>query len=235
MFTGLIQALGTVQTLGANELQISCASEDCKAILHDLAIGDSVAVDGICLTVVEILNRGFVAIASPETLRRTTLGLQLQAEARVNLETSLRAGSKLGGHFVTGHVDGIGCLQESVQTASSWEMTFSASTEQIARYIVPKGSIAVNGVSLTVADCDAAGTWFKVAVIPHTYDRTNLHSLTPGSLVNLEGDILGKYIEKFLRFGSGSSLAEAPTREETAAPASWDNITPAFLAEHGYL
>lgn len=235
MFTGLVQALGTVQPLGADQLQISCAAEDCSAILHDLALGDSVAVDGICLTVVEILNRGFVATASPETLRRTTLGRQLQTEARVNLETSLRVGSKLGGHFVTGHVDGIGCFQESVQTATSWEMTFSVPSQQIARYIVPKGSIAINGVSLTVAECDPAGTWFKVAVIPHTYDRTNLHYLNPGSLVNLEGDILGKYVEKFLRFGSGSYLAEAPTRDETAAPANWDNITPAFLAEHGYL
>ncbi len=235
MFTGLIQALGTVQPLGANELQISCVSEDCRAILQDLAIGDSVAVDGICLTVVEILNKGFVAIASPETLRRTTLGRQLQAEAPVNLETSLRAGSKLGGHFVTGHVDGIGCFQESIQTASSWEMTFSVPSQQIARYIVPKGSIAVNGVSLTVAECDPAGSWFKVAVIPHTYENTNLHALHPGSLVNLEGDILGKYVEKFLRFGSGSYQAEAPTQEETALPTGWDNITPAFLAEHGYL
>ncbi|HIK28208.1 MAG: riboflavin synthase [Oscillatoriaceae bacterium SKW80] len=234
MFTGLIQALGTVQLLGANKLQISCVSEDYRSILQDLTIGDSVAVDGICLTVVEILNKGFVAIASPETLRRTTLGHKLQAKELVNLETCLRAGSKLGGHFVTGHVDGIGYFKESVQTANSWEMTFSVPSQQIARYIVPKGSIAVNGISLTIAECEPAGFWFKVAVIPHTYKNTNLHTLHPGSLVNLEADILGKYVEKFLRFRSGY-FAEAHTREETASLGAWDNITPAFLAEHGYL
>lgn len=234
MFTGLIQALGTVELLGANKLQISCVSEDCRSILQDLTIGDSVAVDGICLTVVEVFNKGFVALASSETLRRTTLGHKLKAKELVNLEPSLRAGSKLGGHFVTGHVDGIGYLKDSVQAASSWEMTFSVPSQQIARYIVPKGSIAVNGVSLTIAECEPAGSWFKVAVIPHTYKNTNLHTLHPGSLVNLEADILGKYVEKFLRFGSGA-LAEAPTQEETASLVAWDNITPAFLAEHGYL
>jgi riboflavin synthase len=141
-------------------------------------IGDSVAVDGVCLTVEQILPEGFLATASPETLQRTTLGRRIQTKTNVNLETSLRVGSKIGGHFVTGHVDGIGCLFESIIVANSWEMTFSAPSSledqwnaHIARYIVGKGSIAVNGISLTVADCDASGSWFKVAVIPHTYSR----------------------------------------------------------------
>lgn len=227
MFTGLIQALGAIKPAGTDQLEVLCASADCGAILQDLALGDSVAVDGICLTVVETLSQGFVATASPETLRRTTLGHRQASNAPVNLETSLRAGSKLGGHFVTGHVDGIGCLQESVQTGSSWEMSFTAPAE-IARYIVPKGSIAINGVSLTVAECDPTGSWFKVAVIPHTYIQTNLQYLQPDSRVNLEGDILGKYVEKFLHFGAGASRSETPT--------PWgDDITPAFLAEHGFL
>lgn len=237
MFTGLIQGLGTIQAIGSEKLKISCERAAGDLILPDLAIGDSVAVDGACLTVVEILPYGFIAIASPETLSRTTLG-QL-ADAYVNLETSLRVGSKLGGHFVTGHVDGIGCLQESIQTASSWEMTFSAPLpftsvwhQQIAPYIVPKGSITVNGISLTVADCDPAGSWFTVAVIPHTFNETNLRYLNSGSWVNLEGDILGKYVAKFVRSGLDSPELDA---HSTSSPSRFNEITPTFLAENGYL
>jgi riboflavin synthase len=193
--------------------------------MGDLAYGDSVAVDGICLTVEEILKDGFIATASPETLRRTTLGKE-QAEPRyVNLETSLRVGSKVGGHFVMGHVDGIGRLVSAQQTATSWEMTFTA-PDAIARYIVPKGSIAVNGISLTVAGYDPDILQFKVAVIPLTYAETNLRYLVPGSWVNLEGDILGKYVEKFLYSGKRDPIADAGTSD--------DEITPTFLAEHGY-
>lgn len=138
----------------------------------------------------------------------------------VNLETSLRVGSKLGGHFVMGHVDGVGSLQALEQTATSWEMSFKT-TEAIARYIVPKGSIAINGVSLTIADYEPAQNWFKAAVIPHTYEYTNLRDLLPGSLVNLEADILGKYVEKLIGFNRSHSAPE--------------ELTAAFLAENGYL
>jgi len=225
VFTGLVQSLGTLQSLGVDRLKITCAPSTSGLILSNLAIGDSVAVDGVCLTVVECLPQGFMADASPETLDRSSLGQD--DDIPVNLETSLRVGSKLGGHFVTGHVDGIGYLQASVQTATSWEMTFTTDQERVARYIIPKGSIAVNGVSLTIADCDPAGSWFMVAVIPHTYAETNLHYLRPGSIVNLEGDILGKYVEKSLRHGRGNgNLAE---------PSAPESLTPTFLAEHGYL
>lgn len=223
MFTGLIQGLGTLQSLGVDQLRITCLPATSGLILQDLAIGDSVAVDGVCLTVVELLQQGFMADASPETRDRSSLGQE--DGTLVNLETSLRVGSKLGGHFVTGHVDGTGNLQESVQTATSWEMTFTTNQAQVARYIISKGSIAVNGISLTIADCDPAGSWFTVAVIPHTYAETNLNHLRSGSVVNLEGDILGKYVEKFLRYGM------SPDNTGEAAPQS---LTPAFLAEHGY-
>lgn len=229
VFTGLIQALGTIEPQESDKLRISCSSNPANLVLQDLGIGDSVAVDGVCLTVEELLPQGFVASASPETLRRTTLGQQQLENGWVNLETSLRVGSKLGGHFVTGHVDGIGCLRSLSQTSTSWEMTFTAPLH-VARYIVPKGSIAVNGVSLTVADCDPAGTWFTVAVIPHTFAETNLFYLKPDSGVNLEGDILGKYVERFLNFGSGGERSHLP-----GAVPSQETITPSFLAEHGYL
>ncbi|MEI1377153.1 riboflavin synthase [Nostoc sp. UHCC 0926] len=226
MFTGLIQALGTMEPLGGDSWQITCVSQPGEVIMQDLAYGDSVAVDGVCLTVEKVLNDGFIATASPETLRRTTLGGEQTQQKYVNLEASLKVGSKVGGHFVMGHVDGIGRLLVAEQTASSWEMTFIAS-QAIARYIVPKGSIAVNGISLTVASYEPELCQFKVAVIPLTYAETNLRYLVSDSLVNLEGDILGKYVEKFL--SSGNPHTTAP--DET----SIDGITPAFLAEHGYL
>ncbi|MFN6572603.1 riboflavin synthase [Dendronalium sp. ChiSLP03b] len=226
MFTGLIQALGTMKPLGGDSWQITCVSQSSVVIMQDLAYGDSVAVDGVCLTVEEVLKDGFIATASPETLRRTTLGSEQTHQRYVNLEASLRVGSKLGGHFVMGHVDGIGRLLGAEQTASSWEMTFTAS-EAIARYIVPKGSIAVNGISLTVAAYEPELSQFTVAVIPLTYAETNLRYLVPGSLVNLEGDILGKYVEKF--------LYPAKTNHKAVDEVSLDAITPAFLTEHGYL
>ncbi len=229
MFTGLIQGLGSIQLLAKDRLALSLVENTSQAILSDLAIGDSVAVDGVCLTVEEILPDGFVATASPETLQRSTLGRRSQAADYVNLETSMRVGSKLGGHFVTGHVDGIGCLVESVSTEKSWEMSFAAPpslSEQwqhyIARYVLSKGSISVNGISLTVADCDADGNWFKAAVIPHTYAETNLCYLKIGDWVNIESDILGKYVDKLL----GHRLGNNGTQED---------ISLTFLAEHGYL
>jgi riboflavin synthase len=239
VFTGLIQGLGKLQSLGSDRLQIWCVSGNTEAILGDLAIGDSVAIDGVCLTAVEILSQGFIAIASPETLGRSTLGRQ--PDACVNIETSLRAGSKLGGHFVTGHVDGIGSLVESIVTANAWEMTFTSPAgsaaiwqRQIAPYIVSKGSIAVNGISLTVADCDLDGNWFKVAVIPHSYSETNLQNLKPGSWVNIEADILGKYAAKFLRSTAMLSSHNSSVWEETAVT-NLEEITPDFLAEHGFV
>jgi riboflavin synthase len=219
VFTGLIQGLGTIKPLRGDLWQINCLTQS-ETIVQDLAYGDSVAVDGVCLTVAEILKDGFIATASPETLGRTTLGKEETQQRYVNLETSLRVGGKVGGHFVMGHVDGIGQLITSVQTATSWEMTFVA-PPAIARYIVYKGSIAVNGISLTVAEYTSKSSQFTVAVIPLTYSETNLSHLVPGSWVNLEGDILGKYVEKFLTSANNHHQQE--------------EITPAFLAENGYL
>lgn len=228
MFTGLIQGLGHIKSLDLDLFTLSLSNAAMPLILPDLAIGDSVAVDGVCLTVEEILPQGFRATTSPETLQRTTLGQRYKTTEWVNLETSLRVGSKLGGHFVTGHVDGIGCLAESISTEKAWEMTFKAPSSPsepwqryVAPYLVQKGSIAVNGISLTIADCAPDDTWFKVAVIPHTYQETNLCYLQSGDLVNIEVDILGKYVNKFL----GHRLRGESQDQD---------ITMAFLSEHGY-
>ncbi|MBE9116622.1 riboflavin synthase [Lusitaniella coriacea LEGE 07157] len=229
MFTGLIQALGKIHPLGNDRYAIAVCHPSSSRIVRDLEIGDSVAVDGVCLTVETCLPDGFSATVSPETLQRSRLGRINPAVDLVNLETSARIGSKLGGHFVTGHVDGVGCLVESVISQRAWEMTFapvSALSEEwersVGRYLVEKGSIAVNGISLTVADCDRAGSWFKVAVIPHTYEQTNLHALQVGSWVNLESDILGKYVDKLLRDRAQPSNVK-------------EEISLTFLGEHGYL
>ncbi|MBD3882293.1 riboflavin synthase [Phormidium tenue FACHB-886] len=230
MFTGLVRAVGTLRPLSANSMRIECGTIAAAQILPNLELGDSVAVDGVCLTVTEILPQGFTADVSPETLDRTTLGRQSEL-TYVNLEPSLQVGSKIGGHFVTGHIDGTGYLESAVQTEISWEMSFRVGDARVARYIVPKGSVTVNGVSLTVAECTSTGNWFKVAVIPVTYAETNLHYLQPGSPVNLEGDVLGKYVEKFLRLGANpEAIADL---EALIQPSN--ELTPAFLAEHGYL
>ncbi|MFE4106112.1 riboflavin synthase [Almyronema epifaneia] len=227
MFTGLIQTLGILSHPYPEQLKITCPHKGGDRLLQTLEYGDSVAVDGVCLTVETILSQGFTASASPETLNRSILG-QHSEGTWVNLETSLRVGSKIGGHFVTGHVDGSGQLKKSVQVANAWEMSFSLSDSRVARYIVPKGSIAVNGVSLTVSDCGSSGDWFTVAVIPVTYAETNLQYLQPGDWVNLEGDILGKYVEKF-------AFLRAQGDRPICQPQPDLDITSDFLSEHGYL
>jgi riboflavin synthase len=226
MFTGLIQGIGTFAPIAKNRWAIEW-KQPVPDTLSVLEIGDSIAVDGVCLTVDTIISGGFVAVASSETLSLTTLGNREQAAAYVNLEPSLRVGGKLGGHFVTGHVDGIGCLQAIEDNGSDWEIWFTSLPslaelwqKQIAPYIVRKGSISVNGISLTIAESDRAGNWFKVSVIPHTFAETNLSLLKIGTWVNLEVDILGKYVQKFLT--------------HTQQPETDEIITPAFLAEHGY-
>jgi riboflavin synthase len=230
VFTGLIESLGIIRALSKDRLTVSLVNPSQTKILNDLAIGDSVAVDGVCLTVEKILTDGFVATTSPETLDRTTLGKSSYTASQVNLERSLRVGSKIGGHFVTGHVDGIGCLLDAIPTETSYEMTFSAPSSlinqwqsYISPYLVSKGSIAVNGISLTIASCDPEGSWFKVAVIPHTYQETNLCLLNQGHWVNLESDILGKYVERLLAYRLDNKNSVQ------------DDISLDFLAEHGYL
>jgi riboflavin synthase len=235
MFTGLVASLGVIESSGEDAFAVSIVGDHHSAIISDLTIGDSVAVDGVCLTVETILDQGFIATASPETLAKTTLGDRVaypksnRVAEYVNLETSLRMGSKIGGHFVTGHIDGMGCLLSAVATATSWEIRFGIPKgmdeqwqSKIGRYLVSKGSIAVNGISLTIADCAPDGSWFSTAVIPHTYGSTNLSSLRSGNLVNLESDILGKYVDRLITH-----------RLPNSQPAA--EISLSFLTDHGYV
>lgn len=222
MFTGLIQGLGTISLKSASQLKVHCPH--CP-FLQQVEVGDSIAVNGICLTVETFDAQSFTVTVSPETLSRSNLEVVAQSQAPVNLEPALRVGDKIGGHFVSGHVDGIGTLTEIQDLESSWELSFQA-PDAVAAYIVPKGSIAINGISLTVAHCNPSGSLFTVAVIPHTYQATNLNHLSIGSVVNLEADLLGKYAAKFLQ----------PHQEIRPSQPSYDSelITLEFLTEHGY-
>ena len=190
MFTGLIEAVGEVAELkptpAGSRVRIDAAlAAECTA-------GDSVAVNGVCLTVVAADNTGFHADVSPETMRVTTLGT-IRRGTLVNLERPLRADSRLGGHFVQGHVDGMATVDEIRQEGDSYWLTVKFPPE-LATLIVRKGSVAVNGISLTVAGVD--DRHFDVQVIPFTWTHTNLHASKSGDLVNLECDILGKYVAR---------------------------------------
>lgn len=183
MFTGLVESTGTVEAAGAR-LRIA------TPLTAELARGDSIAVGGVCLTAVVIENGSFEADVMEETLERSSLG-SLRPGDPVNLELALRVGDRLGGHFVQGHVDGTGSVESVEARELSTVIRFTA-PEDVLRYIVQKGSIAVDGVSLTVVDVDAKG--FSVSLIPETLERTTLGKLRPGDVVNLEADMLAKYV-----------------------------------------
>jgi riboflavin synthase len=194
MFTGLIESIGTVASIGAARhegLRLAVSTD----LGRELAPGDSLAVNGVCLTVVDASN-GVEADISPETARITTLGA-LGVGALVNLERSIRADARVGGHFVQGHVDGTGAIENVRQEGDAWRITVSFPAE-LARYLVVKGSIAVDGISLTIASIAEAGQRFDVQIIPFTWQHTNLHGARVGDRVNLECDILGKYVARAL-------------------------------------
>ncbi|HEY2460799.1 MAG TPA: riboflavin synthase [Candidatus Acidoferrum sp.] len=196
MFTGIIEHLGAIESL-------ALGGDGGRVVVHAptlvarLAVSNSIAVSGCCLTVVSLGKETFSADLSGETLRRTSFGAagQMAVGSRVNLEQPLTAGKEFGGHFVLGHVDGIGQVTELRRDGESWLFGVRVPSE-FARYVVPKGSITVDGISLTVAN------WreniVEVAVIPFTYEHTNLRDRRAGDAVNLEGDVLGKYVESHL-------------------------------------
>ncbi|QKT04396.1 riboflavin synthase [Ectothiorhodospiraceae bacterium 2226] len=215
MFTGIIQAVGEVAALeprgGDLRLRVRSGALD----LGDVALGDSIAVSGVCLTAVELPGDGFWADVSRETLACTTLGA-LGVGGRVNLEKALTPTTRLGGHLVSGHVDGLGVVVERRPEARSVRFVFEAPRE-LARYIAGKGSICIEGVSLTVNEVN--GTRFGVNIVPHTLAHTTLDALLPGARVNLEVDVIARYLERLL------------LGEKAAEP----GITEAFLEEHGFL
>ena len=197
MFSGIIEAIGTVATLERH-------AEDATLTIHgglapaSLEIGESIATNGVCLTVRRVDVQGFVADASVETLRRTTLGDLLPGDP-VNLERSLRVGDRVSGHFVFGHVDTIGEVAGIEREGDGWRFRFAFPTD-FAPFATDKGSVAVDGISLTMCDCDAAS--FSVAVIPHTAEVTTLGRRRVGDRVNLEADMLARYVRRALAIGN---------------------------------
>jgi riboflavin synthase len=193
VFTGIVREVGRAATIAGHEGGVRLEI-DAPATASTTAVGDSVSIDGCCLTAVEVSDGRIAFDAVPETLARTSLG-GLTAGARVNLEPALRAGEPLGGHYVQGHVDGVGVVRSAEEEGPGSRVWIDAEAD-ILRYTVEKGSIAVQGASLTVADLDDKG--FAVALIPHTLEATTLDELLPGRPVNLEVDVLAKYVERLL-------------------------------------
>lgn len=215
MFTGIVEELGSIRSVrrGQHSSVLSIAAKD---ILSDLKVGDSVAVNGVCLTATTVDSGGFTADVMHETLNRSSLG-SLTVGSHVNLERAMAANGRFGGHIVSGHIDGTGTITALRKDDNAVWYTISASQELLL-YIVEKGSIAIDGISLTVAE--VGESWFSISAIPHTVAVTTLGEKRPGDTVNLENDVIGKYVEKLLR----------PQPQETAK----GSLTLEFLAQHGF-
>lgn len=217
MFTGIIEAAGKIESFDHNDeggkLRVSLAAA--PEIAGALKIGDSISVNGCCLTVVELDGNDFAADLSGETLRRTSFG-EKKAGDVVNLERPLAAGARLGGHFVQGHVDGVGRVTRLAPEGENWWLSVHV-PENLRRYIAEKGSIAIDGISLTVADWRDGVA--DIAIIPFTYHQTDIKRMVPGDAVNLETDILAKYVESLL---------------ESRATQSSERLTLSRLVEEGF-
>lgn len=213
MFTGLIEEMGTVTDKGSSFLKISA-----RKILSDVQIGDSIAVNGCCLTVIQFDSSSITVDVMNETFSRTALG-QLKKGSRVNLERAMAANGRFGGHIVSGHIDGTGTISAYQNDGIAVWITISAA-EEILKYIVMKGSVAIDGVSLTVAYIDSSV--FKVSIIPHTGEATTLLNKKIGDIVNLETDIIGKYVERLISFNENT-----PKKQES-------KIDLDFLAKCGF-
>lgn len=221
MFTGIIEGLGAIAAIHPSG-QGSRFSITSDFDLTGTRIGDSIAVNGACLTAVILEGRRFTVDVSPETLKRSVLG-SIKIAERVNLERALRLSDRLDGHLVAGHVDGIGILRERKTLANAIVMTYSI-PEALSRYMIEKGSVAVDGTSLTINRCDKAS--FEVSIIPHTAALTTVGLKKVGDTVNIETDMIGKYVERFV-------LNRGSANHENENPAG--GIDTAFLAKSGFI
>lgn len=217
MFTGIIEAIGEIAALEPKGQDARLYVRTGKLDLGDVQLGDSIATNGVCLTAVALPGDGFWADVSGESLARTTLG-KLRVGSRVNLEKALTPQTRLGGHLVSGHVDGVGELLEKTPDGRSIRLRIRAPAE-IARYIAEKGSICVNGISLTVNRVE--GALFDLNIVPHTLQETTLHDTQPGAALNLEVDLIARYVERLLL--------------KDASDPNSGGITPEFLAQHGFM
>ncbi|HDZ07581.1 riboflavin synthase [Pseudohongiella sp.] len=226
MFTGIIESIGSVDEfkLRGNEwrLKVRCPALD----MSDVQLGDSIAVNGCCLTVTAFNSDSFCADVSNESISLTTFQY-LKSGAKVNLEKALTPQTRLGGHLVSGHVDGIGELLSQTSDGGSWRLTFRV-PDALARYVAQKGSVCIDGTSLTVNTVE--GACFSVNIIPHTQQATVIHTYRAGQHVNIEVDLIARYLERLVL---GDSAAQATGSAETATGGA-AVLTRAFLADHGF-
>lgn len=213
MFTGIIEEIGKIKSF-KKDSNGATVEVECSLVLEDTKLGDSIAINGVCQTVIELSSNSFKARVSDETLKVTTFE-NLKSGNIVNLERALTLSSRLGGHIVSGHVDCRGKFTKIEKLTDFYNLEFEIPQEQ-TKYVVHKGSITINGISLTVAEINQ--NRFKVAIIPHTFENTNLKALNIGDNVNIETDILGKYVEKMLSSKDNDS-----------------KISMSFLQENGFV
>lgn len=209
MFTGIVEEIGIIKSIKKGT-KSSVLTIKASTILEDTKVGDSICTNGVCLTVTNISSSGFDADVMAETLRKSNLG-NLNIGSKVNLERALNLKTRLGGHLVSGHIDGIGKIISMIKEDNAIWVNINTSPE-ILKYIVYKGSVAIDGISLTVAYMDDKS--FKVSIIPHTLDKTILSNKTIGDTVNLECDVIGKYVEKLLELNNSSKEKESSISED---------------------
>ncbi len=226
MFTGIIEGLGTITSLHAREggrrLRVACGFS-----LDETKVGDSIAVNGACLTVIETDGRRFAADLSPETVARTTFN-DAKTGQPVNIERAMRLSDRLDGHIVSGHIDGIGTIRSIEKIGNAIIVTISVS-EELGKYMIPKGSVAVDGISLTINTC--SGEQFTVSIIPHTAKITTIGSYRLNTRVNIETDIIGKYVANFIDAAKPVGNATGQTNKRLTAPV----VDKALLDSTGFL
>lgn len=223
MFTGIVEEVGEIVNVkkGVKSAELTIKG---KIVTKDSKIGDSIAVNGVCLTATTIRGSLFTADVMAESMRRTSLG-GLTAGSKVNLERAMSANGRFGGHIVSGHIDGTGIIRSFEREDNAVWVTIDTDAN-ILRYIIEKGSIAIDGISLTVAYVDQ--TCFKVSIIPHTAEETTLLSKKPKDIVNLENDVIGKYVEKLLKTKDDTTNTYNKNENKSG-------INAAFLAENGFM
>lgn len=231
MFTGIVEEMGRMRHVAANGPALELTI-DAKKVLEDIHIGDSISVNGVCLTVIRYDSKSFTADVMPETYRMTTLA-ELRPGSKVNLERAMLAGGRYGGHIVQGHIDGTGVIRSRTKEHNAVVFAIEPADPLQLKYIVPRGSIAIDGISLTVVLAD--DRTFTVSIIPHTLAETVLADKQQGDRVNLETDILGRYIERLLRFGLSDGSAEIGASGSGSTPGAQSGLTEAFLRENGFL
>lgn len=220
MFTGLVEEIGTVKGIiyGTHSASVSIS---CTKIMDDVKVGDSIAVNGVCLTATIVNKSGFTADIMHETLNRSSLG-SVRAGSHINLERAMLCGGRFGGHIVSGHIDGTGTVKKITKDDNAYWYRIDAPAS-IMKYVIMKGSITIDGISLTVAETDESG--FSVSIIPHTLSETVLAYKKPGDIVNLENDCVAKYIEKLMGFDTPNTLEKEKKTSK---------ITKEFLLENGF-